>query len=311
MADIFVSYKNDDRTRVARLVAALRAAGFDTWWDQDIPPGGGWRETIVRELDAATLCLVAWSEASTGENGRFVREEAERAASRGAYLGVLIDPVLPPFGFGEWQALDLSGWRGKASDPRLDRIVAQVRARLAGGPVPDQGPALPPPRARRRKPPVLMLAAVLVLLAAAGGLAWRFWPAAPGPSPTAFVNQRLTGTECAWLQIANVAPSADGGERLALAGIAAAPEALQTSIMRSAIEQRVALAELDVADVAVSPPETCAELELLRRFRWPGRSRLTIVPPRGELQRTEYGWSGRFEFETDFADLPARAALLG
>ncbi|MGZ8348277.1 MAG: hypothetical protein ACXWUP_14315, partial [Allosphingosinicella sp.] len=132
-----------------------------------------------------------------------------------------------------------------------------------------------------------------------------------GPSPTAFVNQRLTGTECAWLQIANVAPSADGGERLALAGIAAAPEALQTSIMRSAIEQRVALAELDVADVAVSPPETCAELELLRRFRWPGRSRLTIIPPRGELQRTEYGWSGRFEFETDFADLPARAALLG
>ena len=66
MAAIFVSYKNEDRTRVAHLVAALREAGLDVWWDQDIPAGGGWRETIAAQLDVAELCVVAWSDDSTG-----------------------------------------------------------------------------------------------------------------------------------------------------------------------------------------------------------------------------------------------------
>jgi hypothetical protein len=234
---------------------------------------------------------------------------------RGAYLGVLIEPVLPPFGFGEWQALDLSGWDGDAADPRLARLVEHVRDRLDGrADIPaDTGFAarLAPPRPRRGKLRPGLAAAALAAFAVAAAAAWLFRPSAPPPSPTAFVNERLAGAECAWLQIARVAPADGGGERLALAGIAAAPEALQASAMRAAIEGGVALAELDVADVAVSPPETCAELELLRRFRWQGRSRLTIIPPRGELRRTEYGWSGRFEFEADYAALPPRAALLG
>lgn len=311
MAAIFVSYKTEDRARVAHLVAALRAAGLDIWWDQDIPPGGGWRETIAAQLDAAALCVVAWSEQSAGPGGRFVCEEAERAARRGAYLGVLIDPVDPPFGFAEWQSIDLAHWNGRAGDPLLDHFVAQVRARLESRPL-----APTPAAARRRRLPggALAFGLGLLLLAAAAFLVYRLTagqsaPPSP-PSPTAFVNAKLGETACSWLQISSVAP-APGGERIALSGVAIAPQAVQARLMREALEAGVPIAEIAVDDVATGPGETCAQLELLRRYRWAGRPRLTVIPQRGPLVHTADGWRGRLEFEIDYRDMPRHAALLG
>jgi hypothetical protein len=312
MAAIFVSYKMEDRAKVAHLVAALRAAGLDTWWDQDIPAGGGWRETIAHQLDEATLCVCAWSNESTGPRGRFVREEAERAAGRGAYLGVLIDPVLPPFGFAEWQSIDLSAWNGKARDRLLDHFVAQVRARLESRPI--EAPPAPPPR---RRLPTVKLAFGLggLLLVAAVFLVYRLMPgqSAPPPppqSPTAFINAKLGETACSWLQISSVAP-AQGGERIALSGVAIAPQAVQARLMREALQAGVPIAEIAVDDVATGPGETCAQLELLRQYRWAGRPRLTVIPQRGPLVHTEDGWRGRLEFEIDYRDMPRHAALLG
>lgn len=312
MSDIFISYKTEDRKRVAPLVAALREAGLDVWWDQDIPAGGHWRETITAQLDKAKLCVVAWSEASTGTGGRFVREEAERTAARNAYQGVLIEKVLPPFGFAEWQSIDLSDWNGRAKQPSLDQFVAQIRARLEGQPLQGAAPAKGSPRRRSLKWP-LIAAAALLLLGAAGFLVWKLMPEREtvAQSPTAFVNARLNRSACSWLQITNVTPAQGGGERVALAGIAASPTAVQAGLMRRAMDSNVALAEIDVSEVAAGPNETCAQIELLRQYRWSGRSRLTIIPARGALQRTQYGWSGRFEFEVDMAGLPQHAALLG
>ena len=39
MADIFISYKKEDAGRVIRMVEALRAEGFDVWWDHGIKAG--------------------------------------------------------------------------------------------------------------------------------------------------------------------------------------------------------------------------------------------------------------------------------
>jgi hypothetical protein len=38
MTDLIVSYKREDAARVRKLVAALRDAGLDAWWDEDIAP---------------------------------------------------------------------------------------------------------------------------------------------------------------------------------------------------------------------------------------------------------------------------------
>ncbi|MBK7904506.1 MAG: toll/interleukin-1 receptor domain-containing protein [Proteobacteria bacterium] len=39
MADIFVSYSRNDRSRVAALVAAIEAQGWTVWWDSAINTG--------------------------------------------------------------------------------------------------------------------------------------------------------------------------------------------------------------------------------------------------------------------------------
>ena len=130
MTDLFVSYKAEDRSRVAPLVHALEADGYRVWWDAEIGGGEQWREEICRHLDAARLVIVVWSKRSVGPHGNFVRDEATRALRRHAYLPVTIDKVDPPLGFGETQSLNLQGWKGDPSHVRYQALLAAIRSRL-------------------------------------------------------------------------------------------------------------------------------------------------------------------------------------
>jgi serine/threonine-protein kinase len=131
-ADVFISYKAEDRRRIEPLVQALQADGYSVWWDQHIGAGDDWRQAIERQLDAARCVIVAWSKASVGPEGHFVRDEAKRAQRRQVYVPILLDAVEPPLGFGEQQATPLRGWRGDRSDASYQAIHAAVR-RIAGG----------------------------------------------------------------------------------------------------------------------------------------------------------------------------------
>jgi serine/threonine-protein kinase len=130
--DVFVSYKAEDRARLRPLVAALEAEGFTVWWVTHIGGGAHWREDIQVHLDAAKCVIVVWSKRSVGIEGDFVRDEANRARKRGAYLPVRLDPVEPPLGFGEVQAISLRGWKGDRGDLRFLTIAEAVRRRIAG-----------------------------------------------------------------------------------------------------------------------------------------------------------------------------------
>jgi TolB-like protein/Tfp pilus assembly protein PilF len=169
MADVFLSYKAEDRPRVKPLRDALTAEGLSVWWDVEIEGGAAWRETIHENLKAAACVIVVWSEASVGPAGHFVHDEASRAKRRGVYLPVSIDHVEPPLGFGQDQALKLVGWRGARRDPRFTDVLAAARALIEGGPRP-----IPKARARAiRRPPgispaAIGLAALLAIIAAAG-----------------------------------------------------------------------------------------------------------------------------------------------
>jgi len=136
MSHVMVSYKREDEPRVAVLVRALRANGLEVWWDQGLPGGEAWRANIEKALDDARCVVVAWSYGSTGPDGGFVRDEAARARQRGILVPVLIDPVTPPLGFGELQAIDLKRWKGNPKDPFLVDLVDACRAKLEGKPVP-------------------------------------------------------------------------------------------------------------------------------------------------------------------------------
>lgn len=132
MANIFVSYKAEDRPRVLPLVKALEAEGFSLWWDMHIEGAEDWREQIQKELDAAQCVIVAWSKLAVGPSGRFVRDEATRAQRLGTYLPIRIDDVDLPLGFGEVQAFDLVHWKGNANDPRFRQLVDRARRDIAG-----------------------------------------------------------------------------------------------------------------------------------------------------------------------------------
>ena len=74
MADIFISYKKEDAGRVIRMVEALRAEGFDAWWDHGIQAGSEWDRSIHKELYAAKVVIAIWSKASVA--APWVKEEA-------------------------------------------------------------------------------------------------------------------------------------------------------------------------------------------------------------------------------------------
>jgi len=169
VTDLFLSYKAEDRERVAPLVRALEEDGLTVWWDAHIGAGDSWRETILRHLESARCVIVVWSRRSVGPHGEFVRDEATRALNRKTYFPVRIDKVDPPLGFGESQALDLNGWNGDRSDPRYRALLAVLCSRL-GIKVPSlHGPREEAPRLTRRTALTGGAAATAVL---AGGGAW-------------------------------------------------------------------------------------------------------------------------------------------
>ncbi|HVM22341.1 MAG TPA: TIR domain-containing protein [Sphingomicrobium sp.] len=178
-ADVFISYKAEDRRRIEPLVQALQADGYSVWWDQHIGTGDEWRETIERQLDSAKCVIVAWSKHSVGPEGRFVRDEASRAQRRRIYVPVLIDSVEPPLGFGESQATPLRGWRGNRSDKRYQTILRAVQ-RIVG----EDGariPTEPRPGVDRR---ALLAGGVAATATVIGIGAWVLLKPEPGTSDT-------------------------------------------------------------------------------------------------------------------------------
>jgi hypothetical protein len=140
MSDIFISYSHEDRLRAEELARALGGRGWSIFWDQTIPIGKTWPETIGRELSEARCVIVLWSKTSV-ESG-WVREEANDAKERHILVPVLIDSIRPPVGFRGIQTADLVNWNATKPTPALDLLTANIAELI--GVAPRMG-APPPP----------------------------------------------------------------------------------------------------------------------------------------------------------------------
>jgi len=125
MADIFLSYKREDRDKVRPLVEALQAQGWSVWWDTRIGVGETWDRVIETELAAAKCVVVVWSKVSV--ESRWVRSEAHEGLERECVIPVIIERVKPPLAFRLVQSTDLTNWRGDASDAEFADVAAGVR----------------------------------------------------------------------------------------------------------------------------------------------------------------------------------------
>lgn len=159
MHDVFLSYAAEDRERARQFAAWLEAQGWSVWWDQTIPPGRKWDETIESELGAARCAIVLWSHDSARSD--WVKNEAAEAVRRKILVPVRIDPVDIPLEFRRIQTLDLLGWDGQAETPALGLLRQAVAERTER---PGQPPALPVQLRRRKLVFAALAAAVLVLV---------------------------------------------------------------------------------------------------------------------------------------------------
>ncbi len=173
MADIFVSYKKEDRALAQRVVEALEAEGFSVWWDDDITPRESWDMMIEREAEAAKALVVLWTPKSVASE--WVRAEAQRGKDLAKLIPFLMQPCQLPLAFSMIQAADLSGWGGDRSDARWRKAVGWISDQC--------GRPAPAPPAKRGYPlrAVLLAAAGVVVAAGLGWAAWTFWPAASVP----------------------------------------------------------------------------------------------------------------------------------
>src|SRR5262245_13164233 len=129
MADIFISYANEDRETAGRLAELLESVGWSVWWDRRIPAGRTWRSVLQEALKDMRCMIALWSKDSV--ESPWVAEEAEEARRLGKTLvPILIQRVEPPIGFRAIQAADLANWNGSIDDAAIKMLIADLQSLL-------------------------------------------------------------------------------------------------------------------------------------------------------------------------------------
>lgn len=137
MADIFLSYSRQDKPRVAPLVAALEAKGWDVWWDMALVAGEEFDNVTADALERARAVVVVWTPTST--SSRWVRGEARVGADRHVLLPVRFEEAQLPIDLRAIQTTDFDDWGG---DPQSKpfQTLQQSLVNLLGAPAKSGSP---------------------------------------------------------------------------------------------------------------------------------------------------------------------------
>jgi hypothetical protein len=124
MADVFISYKREERALVERIAEQLKGLGISVWFDSRLPSGESFDEEINREIHAAKCVLVCWSPGAV--QSQWVRAEAAIGRERDVLATVMLAPtrLYPPFNL--IHTIDLSTWDGRDTDPAWLGVIARI-----------------------------------------------------------------------------------------------------------------------------------------------------------------------------------------
>ncbi|MCX7284051.1 MAG: TIR domain-containing protein [Novosphingobium sp.] len=167
---VFLSYASADRKAALAVVALLEQAGFSVWWDGLLEGGERYAKVIAQALDAARVVVVLWSASSTASH--WVHDEAESGRDTGRLVPLSIDGSLPPLGFRQFQAIDVSKALSRPDSEPVQKFLRAVAALLDRDPatIPSRPPSRRPALATRR---TAIVAGSMAVVAVGSGIAWR------------------------------------------------------------------------------------------------------------------------------------------
>lgn len=256
MTDIFLAHVPEDGARVAPLADALRAAALDVRTDP---------------AEDARLTAVIWSRAAIeGEGHAALLDQADRAKARGTYLGVKLDLVNLPFGFGGLELIDLTGAAPSA-------LVEAAKARLSGQSTGYVELERLPEKVGKKRNVGLVAGIAAALLIVAGAVAF-FMMGSRGPSAEDQLARQFTTIPCAWLGIDPVENGKSG--TLALTGVAGDPAKAGETIRAFTKSAGLGIDKVTTDKIAQIDPRECAAIDAPIRLRKDlgGRLRVTGEP---------------------------------
>lgn len=124
MAEIFISYKREDKRHAQAVADLVASRGYSVWWDVDLLSGDMFSKEIERILLQAKAAVVLWSSKSV--DSHWVKEEAELARSRGIIVPAVIDKTEIPFGFRNINTASLVEWDLSAESQLAQTLIQAI-----------------------------------------------------------------------------------------------------------------------------------------------------------------------------------------
>jgi queuine/archaeosine tRNA-ribosyltransferase len=114
--------------QIVGLLHSILSKSYKVWWDRDIH-SGDYRTEIENQLRRTSCVIPIWCRISRSDPD--VVDEATFARDqRKALLPIRLESVTPPLGFGSLHTVDLTGWNGDETDPRLLELLRNIQSAI-------------------------------------------------------------------------------------------------------------------------------------------------------------------------------------
>lgn len=120
-----MSYAREDAGLTASVRTALKARGFNVWWDGSLLVADPWQEKIESALANASSVVILWSQHAIESD--WVRHEASFAKLTKKAVFVQLDNAEVPSIFSSLQSAELTSWDGNYESREMDRLVSSIK----------------------------------------------------------------------------------------------------------------------------------------------------------------------------------------
>lgn len=137
MADVFISYKQRMRPKVALIARSLEELGVSVWFDAELRAGKSFGAVINAELGRAGAIIVCWTpDAFAPEDGSevsWVEGEATVARERKVIVPIMLERVSLKAPWNMFHTERMMDWNGDPNDPAWLRVLDSI-GKLIGRP---------------------------------------------------------------------------------------------------------------------------------------------------------------------------------